>query len=193
MNDFNWNKSFTIDFDMKTGFSKSAKTTKRYLSDMKGMFHDSEAVEKILSKKNPVIYEFYELGCPEREGDLAFGTTIVYPGTVGDEYYMTKGHFHTKINTSEVYYTFSGSGYMLLENAEGDWKAEPLRKGEAIYVPRGYAHRTINTGNDPLIAFFTFYGDAGHDYGTIETKGYRNLLLGKNGTVDIIENSKWKN
>ena len=41
---------------------------------MAGMYQDQEAVKKILEKEDPVIYEFYELGCPERAGDLAFGT-----------------------------------------------------------------------------------------------------------------------
>ena len=57
-----------------------------------------------------------------------------------------------------------------MENMEGDWMAEPLEKGKAVYVPRGYAHRTINTGKETLVAFFVFAADAGHDYGTIETK-----------------------
>ena len=38
---------------------------------MKEMFFDAEAVEEILKKEDPLIYEFYELGCPERSGDLA--------------------------------------------------------------------------------------------------------------------------
>ena len=37
-----------------------------------------------------LVYEFYELGAPEHPGDIAFGTSIVYPGTVG-EYFMTTG------------------------------------------------------------------------------------------------------
>lgn len=66
---------------------------------------------------------------------------------------MTKGHFHTDLMTAEIYYTLSGTGYMMLENKEGDWRALPLAAGQAVYVPRGYAHRTINSGNDPLIVF----------------------------------------
>lgn len=191
MNHFNWDKSFLIDFDFTSGKSKGAEPTVRHLSQMKDMYQDTVAADQILEQEDPVIYEFYELGCPERAGDLAFGTTIIHPGKVGDEYYMTKGHFHNQIDTAEVYYTLKGSGYMMLENLEGDWSAQPLTPGDAIYVPRGYAHRTINTGNEPLVAFFCFAADAGHDYGTIETKGYRNLIVERDNEVFITPNPKW--
>jgi len=191
MNNFNWDYTFSVDFDMLTGLSKTAEYTSRRLSQMKNMFQDQEAVEKILAVEDPVIYDFYELGAPEREGDLAFGTTMIHPGKIGNEYYMTKGHFHNIVMTSEVYYTMKGRGYMMMENLEGDWMAEPLEAGKAIYVPRGYAHRTINTGDEDLMAFFVFGADAGHDYGTIETKGYRHIIVERDGKVSIEENPRW--
>ena len=89
---------------------------------------------------------------------------------------MTKGHFHQIVDTAEVYYTLKGEGYMMLENLDGDWKVERMEKGKALYVPRGYAHRTINTGDEVLTAFYVFDANAGHDYGTIETKGYRHIV-----------------
>ena len=40
---------------------------------------------------------------------------------------------------------------------------------------------------------YGFRGDAGHDYGTIETKGYRKLIVeGKDGKPEIIDNPKWE-
>ena len=192
MNQFDWDKGFALDFDLVNGRSRGAETTKRYLSQMKKMYLDQEAAEKILEKEDPLVYEFYELGCPERPGDLLFGTTILYPGTVGGEYYMTKGHFHTILETAEVYYTLSGEGIMVLENPEGDTMEYPLRKGEALYVPRRYAHRSVNTGSEPLVMYFTFPADAGHDYGTIETKGYRKMVVERDGRPAVVDNPRWK-
>ncbi|MCI9615774.1 MAG: cupin domain-containing protein [Dorea sp.] len=192
MNQFNWDTSFSVDFDLESGISKKAETTKRYLSQMKDMYYDTDSAERILEKSDPLIYEFHELGCPERSGDLAFGTTILYPGCVGDEYYMTKGHFHTILETAEVYYTLSGEGYMVMENPEGDTLELPLRAGEAVYVPRRYAHRSVNTGDQPLVMFYTFGADAGHDYGTIETKGYHKLIVKREEGTAVIDNPKWK-
>ena len=192
MNSFNWDTSFLVDFDLKDGFSKTAETTKRHLSQMKDMFCDRKAAEDILEKEDPLVYEFYELGCPERQGDLAFGTTILYPGKVGREYYFTKGHFHTILETAEVYYTLQGEGYMVMENPEGDCIEMPLSQGKAVYVPRRYAHRTVNTGSSPLVLFYTFAADAGHDYGTIETKGYHRLIVEQDGKPAVVSNPNWK-
>ncbi len=192
MNQFNWDTSFLVDFDLETARSKTAESSKRYLSQMKDMFHDVAAAEEILKKEDPVIYEWHELGCPERAGDLAFGTTILYPGRVGNEYFMTKGHFHTILETAEVYYMLDGEGFMVMENPEGDTIEMPLKKGEVVYVPRRYAHRTVNTGKVPLRTFYVFGADAGHDYGTIETKGYHKMIVEEDGKPAVVDNPNWK-
>lgn len=185
---------FSIDFSLENGFSSSKSSTKRYLSQMKEIFNDRQAVEGILNLEgDKLMYEFYELGLPNSDSELQFGTSIVYPGKVGNEYSMTKGHFHEVLETAEVYYTLQGGGYMLLETPEGEWKAEELQKGKALYVPPRWTHRSINTGNEPLVTFFVFRGDAGHDYRTIESKGYRKLIVeGACGRPEIIENPAWK-
>jgi glucose-6-phosphate isomerase len=189
----NWAQGFTLDFSLTDGSSAGAVSTKRTLSQMKGMFSDTAAYDQEL-KADPLVYEFYELGAPEKPGDLAFGSSTTYPGKVGREYYMTKGHFHTILETAEVYYTLSGEGFMLLENPEGDCSLQALSPGNALYVPPRYAHRTINTGKIPLVTFFVVRGDAGHNYGAIETKGYRKLVLeGPDGKPQMIDNPKWGN
>lgn len=190
---FNWTQGFVVDFDQKTGMSKSgAETSKRRVSNMRGMFADDDATNEMILNGDPLVYEFYEMGAPERDGDLAFGTSITYPGKVGNEYFMTKGHFHTILATAEVYYCLNGEGFMLLESPEGDWSAQPLSPGAVVYVPPRYAHRSINTGSVPMVTLFCFRGDAGHDYGTIETKGYRKLIVERDGKPAIIDNPKWK-
>ena len=104
------------------------------------MYQDQEAVEEILKHEDPLIYEFYELGCPERSGDLAFGTTMIHPGKIGNEYYMTKGHFHQIVDTAEVYYTLKGEGYMMLETLTvigglNGWKKESIVCSSRICSP----------------------------------------------------------
>ena len=188
---FDFNLPFVLDFDPATGISGKATSTKRMLSQMKNMYTDSEAYAKMLAASDTLVYEFYELGAPEHPGDIAFGTSVVYPGRVGNEYFMTKGHFHTIIDTGEVYYCLSGKGIMLMEDPEGKEAAMELSKGTAVYCPKRYAHRSINTGNEPLVTFFAFRGDAGHDYGTIETKGYRKLVIEKDGRPEVVNNPRW--
>lgn len=201
MSDFNasgikldFEKGFTIDFNLSNGLSQERETSKRLLSKVKGMFLEEHVAEEYIAKNgDQLVYEFHELPAPELAGDLAFGMSIVYPGKVGNEYYMTKGHFHTILETGEVYYCLSGHGYMMLENPEGDWSCQELIPGKAVYCPKRYAHRSINVSpNETLRTFFVFRADAGHDYGTIEEKGYRHLLVEKDGAPAIIDNPNWK-
>ena len=186
------NIPFAIGFDLKNGLSQDVESSKRFLSDMTNMFLDDAAFDAALKAQNQLVYEFYELDLPNTPGDLCFGTSIVYPGKVGNEYFMTKGHFHTILDTAEVYYCLSGNGYMLMENPEGDWDAKLMTPGKAVYVPARYAHRSINVGNEPLVTFYVFRADAGHDYGTIESMGFRKLIVEKEGKPAIIDNPKWK-
>ncbi|GGG01619.1 glucose-6-phosphate isomerase [Paenibacillus abyssi] len=183
---------FSVYFSLNNGLSDTKTSLKRNLSKMKGMYADDQSYQQLLNEGDPLLYEFHELGVPEQPGNLAFGTSIVYPGKVGNEYFMTKGHFHTILDTAEVYYCIGGKGFMLMENPEGDWIAEPFQPGKAVYVPGRYAHRSINTGNEPLITFYVFRADAGHDYGTIESKGFRKIIIEQDGEAVITDNPKWK-
>ncbi len=190
-NQFDWDHPFLINFHPLTAHSDQAERSKRYLSDMASIFSDTSAAQKILETENPLIYEFYELGTPERDGDLAFGMTRLHPGKVGQEYFMTKGHFHVVSDTAEVYYFLSGSGYMVMEHPNGDTKEIPVKPGDTIYVARGYAHRVVNVGSEPLTFFYVYDGIAGHDYGTIETKGFRKLVLEKDHQPAVFSNPAW--
>lgn len=182
---------FSLDFDLVSGLSSRRLSTKRRISDMRRMFFDESARLELECAEDPLVYEFYELGTPEDSGDISFGTSIVYPGRVGSEYFMTKGHFHTVLDTGETYLCLQGHGYMLLENPEGEWSAQELRPGTSVYCPKRYAHRSVNTGETPLVTFFAFRGDAGHDYGSIETKGYRKLILERNERPLVVDNPRW--
>ena len=184
--------SFVVRFDGVTGLSPDRKPIQRRLSQMKGMFADEARRASLEAESDPLIYEFHEMGLPEDPGHVAFGTSIVYPGRVGDEYFMTKGHFHTILETGEVYYCLRGDGFMLMENPEGLTEAQPLKPGVAVYVPPRFAHRSVNvSAAERLITFFAFRADAGHDYGTIETKGFRKLIVERDGRPEIVDNRRW--
>ena len=185
-------KSTLVDFDPVSGLSKKCESIQRYLSNMKGMFYDAAAYDAALSKGDPLLYEFYDMGVPESSGEVAYGTSVTYPGKVGDEYNMTKGHFHTVLDTAEVYYCLRGHGMMMMESPEGDVEVREFRKGEAVYVPGRYAHRSVNVSPDePFVTFFAFPGHAGHDYGAILTKGFRKLVVERDGKPAVIDNPRW--
>jgi glucose-6-phosphate isomerase, archaeal len=184
---------FTTIFNTDTGFMQKAQNhLERKLSSMKGQYLNAEVYAEMLKKEDILLYEVYEnIEMPKLPGELYHGSSIVHPGKVGEEYFMTKGHFHQVLETAEVYYCVHGHGFMMMETPEGEWAAEELKPGVILYVPPRWAHRSINVGKDDLITFFVYPGDAGHDYGTIEAKGFHKLLVEQNGKPVVIDNPRW--
>lgn len=164
----------------------------RHLSKMAGQYLDTESFERMLEKQDELLYEVYELKRPEVAGEILHGVSIIHPGKVGDEYFMTKGHFHEVLETAEIYYTLSGHGMMVMETPEGDWAVEKLEAGSVLYVPPRWAHRSVNTDPEQdLVMFFAYPGNAGHNYATIETQGFRKLVLEADGEPTIVDNPRW--
>ena len=164
----------------------------RRLSAMQGQYLDQQAYQALLAEGDQLLYEVYEVTRPQVAGELLQGISIVHPGQVGDEFSMTKGHFHSVLNTAEVYYCLRGEGVMVMETHEGDWAVETLRSDKVLYVPPRWAHRSVNTSlSEDLVTFFVYPGNAGHDYGSIEAQGFRKLVLQKNGSYQIVDNPRW--
>jgi glucose-6-phosphate isomerase len=165
----------------------------RRLSALRGQFQDQNAYDKMIAAGDPLLYEVYEIKRPEVEGEFLMGISIVHPGKVGDEFYMTKGHFHTVIDTAEIYYCLRGEGYMVMETPESETAVEALAPGKVLYVPPRWAHRSVCTSRqEDLVTFFAYPGNAGHDYGTIERKGFRKLVVDGTNGPKIIDNPRWQ-
>jgi len=164
----------------------------RKLSDMEGYFRDTASYNALLAKRDITLYEVYQILRPESSGELLNGLSVLHAGKVGDEFFMTKGHFHQVLDTAEVYYCLQGQGVMVMENPEGQWAVEDLRPGRVLYVPPRWAHRSVNTGTDTdLVTFYVFPGHAGHDYGSIQERGFRKLIVASNKQPQVVDNPKW--
>jgi len=173
--------------------SRFDRHIQRQLSSLQGYFLDQAAYEAALKQGDTLVYEVYELQRPEASGELLQGISIIHPGKIGREFYMTKGHFHAVIDTAEVYYCLGGEGYMVMETPEGEARVEPLSPGKVLYVPPHWAHRSVCTSRQQSLAiFFVYPGHAGHNYGTIETQGFRKLVLDGDNGIEIIDNPHWK-
>ena len=165
----------------------------RRLSSLKGQFLDSAEYKRLLAEEDRLVYEVYEIHRPKVVGELLSGISIVHPGKVGDEFFMTKGHFHTVLDTAEIYYVLKGEGFMVMETPEGEAQVEPLLPNRVLYVPPRWAHRSVCTSRqDDLVTFFVYPGNAGHDYGTIESQGFRKLVMDSKSGIQIIDNPRWR-
>jgi glucose-6-phosphate isomerase, archaeal len=185
---------FTFDLPMPSEIpSHFDNHVKRQLSALKGQFLDQVAYEKILAQGDPLVYEVYEIHRPEVEGEILTGISILHPGKVGNEFYMTKGHFHVVLETAEVYYCLRGEGFMVMETPEGETAVEALSPGRVLYVPPRWAHRSVVTSRlEDLVTFFLYPANSGHDYGTIDRLGFRKLIIDGQKGPEIIDNPRYQ-
>lgn len=178
---------YGVNVNLQTGEIEQADNVyDRHLSKMAGMYEDAEAAQKLLAA-DPVIYRVYEKKLPELPGELQWCTSITMPGKIGREYYMTKGHFHSVRETAEIYLCLAGEGYMLMETEDGRTEAQRMTPHVCVYVPAFWAHRSVNTGSVPLVSFCVYPGHAGHDYGSIETAGFKKRIVEIDGKPVIVD------
>jgi glucose-6-phosphate isomerase len=117
--DLMWPFALAVDLQ-RGGLEPCNNITERHLSDMRGMYIDEVAAEEAIAQGDPLLYEVNQYDVPFETGQLLVVTTVIRPGRVGDEYYMTKGHFHEQIDRAEVYVGLQGQGCLLLETAGGE-------------------------------------------------------------------------
>jgi glucose-6-phosphate isomerase len=121
------------------------------------------------------------------EGALAWGNTFIQPGKVGDEYFMTKGHFHARRDRCEFYVTLEGTGALLLMDDQRRTWFQRMQPGSVHYIPGGTAHRVANTGATLLGFIACWPSDAGHDYETIASAGFSARLCEVDGAPTLVE------
>lgn len=183
---------YTIEIGGKTGITPYRVRAERRLSDLREHFLEGSLVKAMLSRgDDPVIYEVYEIPQRPIDGSLNVGCTIMRSGKIGSEYYFTKGHYHKKETASELYIGMEGEGIILMQNREGETIHLTLKPNNAVYIPPGYAHRTVNVGSDQLVFLAIYPSDAGHDYESILETGFSRVVVEKDGKSIIKENPNY--
>jgi glucose-6-phosphate isomerase len=161
------------------------------LSELRGIYQDAAAFDRAVSERgDPVVYEVIDYR--KKESDLAFGTTIMEPGQIAGEYFMTRGHYHERKECGEAYYTQSGEGLLLLESRTGEIRTVEMKPGVCAFIPPDWAHRSINTGKEKLVFVWFCATDAGHDYGEILTRGMRKIVIERDGSRVITDNPNYE-
>jgi glucose-6-phosphate isomerase len=160
--------------------------SEKRLKDLAGVFVN----ESLRARMDPatIIYRVQTHVAEKEgmEGGLFYGTSFVYPGLVGDEYFMTKGHFHSKIDRAEYYWCIQGEGMLILMDIHGKCWAEKMVAGSLHYISGYIAHRIANTGRSLLAVGACWPSDAGHDYKTITDKGFMARLRKIDGVPQLI-------
>jgi glucose-6-phosphate isomerase, archaeal len=177
-----------ITVDLSSGLLSGPEIIKirRTIADLRGVFSN----EELRQRMDPSI-EVYRVSSfmPVGEGTpggLFWGSTQIEPGTVGDEYFMTKGHFHERKEFGEFYITVAGSGALILMNEERVCRVEIMSPGTVHYIPGYTAHRVANTGSDTLSFLACWPSDAGHDYESIEKENFSARMRNIDGVPKLV-------
>jgi glucose-6-phosphate isomerase len=156
------------------------------LGQLKNIFMNEHARESM--DPNTVVYRV-QAWCPVpqgTEGAQFWGITVIEPGLVDNEYFMTHGHFHEKRNRTEYYAAIEGEGALILMDESRKTWIEPMSPGTLHFIPPNVAHRVANTGMIPLHLVACWPSDAGHDYDVIRQSGFAARLLKVNGKPSMV-------
>jgi glucose-6-phosphate isomerase len=179
---------FAVGIDLDAGAMRKAKNhLVRRASDMRGHYADADALEALVKAGDPVHYEVFEVPVPEEAGHLMYCVSALRPGRVGAECFMTKGHYHARVGTAEIYLCLRGEGFMLMKTTDGACRAERMSRGRMVYVPPYWAHRSVNAGREPLVSFCVYPAEAGHNYGDIETEGFPCRVFWRGGEAVVVK------
>jgi glucose-6-phosphate isomerase len=179
-------RPFTTLLDLGSGMlDPECAVVDRRLSDMQGMYLEDARTD------DPVVYRVFGIPAPATNANLLSSTTVVEPGRVGREYFMTKGHFHERRDRAEIYLSLAGEGLLVTATDDGRHVVEPMRRGTVNYVPGWWAHRSVNVGDAPLVFFAVYVGDAGHDYATIEERGFPVAVVAGEDGPEVVPNPRY--
>ncbi len=104
------NEPIRVDFSTGELAGEGVEEVCRTLGQLEGLFRDKEAWGVMNAAQLVYRVQMFRPVAEGVVGGLFWGTTFVEPGLVGDEYFMTKGHFHVLRNRSEYYVTTGGEG-----------------------------------------------------------------------------------
>jgi len=177
-------------FDPTTGTLEGAPLLERRLSDLSGYFADEAAYKTALAQENTLLYTVANVEPAQTEGALHYGISCIMPGRVGQEYFMTKGHYHAWRPAAEYYIGLRGTGLLLLEDEKtGKCWSLPMTPNSGLYVPGHTAHRTVNTGTEPLAFLGIYPFNASHDYGSIVERNFKHVVVAVDGKPTVMERS----
>jgi glucose-6-phosphate isomerase len=186
------NQPVTVQLNISDGvFTPCMELDQRKVSHLAKMFYDLQAVDAIIRQGDRPVYEIRYYPFITDNSDMALGTTTIFPGKVGNEYHMTKGHFHARNDQPEVYHCVQGEGILQMMTLEGEYVAAPWKQDTITHIPPQFAHRVVNTGATPLVFVAVFHVAAGHVYGPIEERGFRYMVVEEDGKPKEVPNPRW--
>jgi oxalate decarboxylase/phosphoglucose isomerase-like protein (cupin superfamily) len=97
------------------------------------------------------------------------GIVVLLPGRGHDRHHHPESH--------ELLYVVSGRGEQMVEGPSGEPITRAVHSGDAIRIPRGVYHSTVNTGWEPM-RVLALYAPSGAENALREMPGFRSIPAG---------------
>lgn len=177
---------YRLTMDIAAGtISPQGPTLVRRLSDLEGLFRDDDAWRSDRASDDRVVYTVSSSPVPEADREVAQSITTIQPGDCAGELFMTKGHQHPN-HQAEIYLGLSGVGGLLMyDGTRTEWV--DMAEGVIGYIPPGWAHRSVNTGDEPYRFLAVYPGCAGHDYGWVLEHGMGKRAVKGDDGVELVD------
>lgn len=182
-----WTGVLRATVDLTTGhIAPFASVVERRMSDMTGLFGDDQAYRAAVARGNPVVYRVVTSMVPELPNQIGFATTTIEPGTVGQEFFMTRGHRHRVASAAEVYLCLGGHGGVLLsDGARPAWIE--MTRGVIAHIGPGLAHRSVNVGAEPFRFLAVYPADSGTDYPAVAQSGLGSTVVRSGSGYSVLD------
>ena len=73
-----------------------------------------------------------------------------------------------------------------MQSKDGETREMVLEPGVVVCIPPGWAHRSVNIGDEEFVFLAAFPKDAGHDYAAIENEGFRMRVVEVDGKATAV-------
>lgn len=163
---------------------ESVVINKKFFKDIKDIYLNCDGIND-----DTLMYTIYSYinGDQNNKYNLCYGLSVLHPVYINGECNMTKGHYHDDESFPEIYVGLSGEGLLLLLDKNGNEKIEKVSKGTVHYIDGKYAHRLVNTGDIDLKVQAVWSPCAGHDYRSLENKGFKHRVFKNKEKIEIVE------
>lgn len=153
--------------------------SRKYSEKMFGLLADES-----YDVKDEPYYDFYkaivsnETRSRFSDVNLRYDSTVILPGTAGDEFKKTAGHFHLPIpghtySFPETYQVINGTALFVMQKVDDYKQDRPMtvkdlilaevHAGESVVIPPDYGHCTINISDETMV-FINLVSVNSHNY-----------------------------
>src|SRR5258707_12268166 len=103
---------------------------RKYVRELDGIYENQTSFRKLVETcGNEVAYRVEEARFTDGGSDLIPGISVLEPGKVGSEFFITRGHLHQREDRPETYYCLAGHGTLRMVTTEGRIQAADIRSG----------------------------------------------------------------